>query len=64
MDHLLIICLIKSSASIWVNTYSDLHPMVPFGGFGVSAIGRELGEEALREYIEIKSVRIRIDPTV
>ena len=50
------------SGSVWVNTYSDLHPMVPFGGFKSSGIGREMGEESFKEYTEVRSVRVKLYP--
>jgi aldehyde dehydrogenase (NAD+) len=50
------------SGTIWVNTYNDFHHMVPFGGFGQSGIGRELGAEALNSYTQIKSIRIALKP--
>ncbi|RCK67598.1 Aldehyde dehydrogenase 5, mitochondrial [Candida viswanathii] len=48
------------SGTVWVNTYNDLHPMVPFGGFGASGIGREMGAEVMKEYTEVKAVRIKL----
>ncbi|ODV65412.1 aldehyde dehydrogenase [Hyphopichia burtonii NRRL Y-1933] len=48
------------AGTVWVNTYNDYHPMVPFGGFKQSGIGRELGEEVLHNYTEIKSVRAAV----
>lgn len=46
------------SGTVWVNTYNDFNPMVPFGGYSQSGIGREMGEEALDNYTQVKAVRI------
>lgn len=46
------------AGSVWVNTYNALHHNVPFGGYGESGIGRELGKFALENFTEIKAVRI------
>lgn len=35
---------------------------LPFGGYGQSGIGRELGEAALANYTQSKSVAIRMGP--
>ncbi|KAI8920346.1 aldehyde dehydrogenase domain-containing protein [Powellomyces hirtus] len=35
---------------VWVNTYNITPPQMPFGGYKMSGIGRELGEYGLREY--------------
>ncbi|RLV96008.1 Aldehyde dehydrogenase 5 mitochondrial [Spathaspora sp. JA1] len=48
------------AGTVWVNTYNDFNPMVPFGGYGSSGIGREMGEEVLHEYTQIKAVRAAI----
>lgn len=37
-----------------------LHHALPFGGFKESGIGRELGEAALANYTQNKSVAIRL----
>ncbi len=42
--------------TVWVNTYGAVAPAAPFGGFKQSGWGREMGEEALRLYSEIKTV--------
>ncbi|ONH67019.1 Aldehyde dehydrogenase 5, mitochondrial [Cyberlindnera fabianii] len=47
-----------NAGTIWVNTYNDFHQMVPFGGFGQSGIGREMGADALDNYTQVKAVRI------
>lgn len=43
---------------VWVNTYRVISPMVPFGGYGQSGLGREAGAEALLDYTRTKSVWI------
>lgn len=48
------------AGTIWVNTYNDFHPMVPFGGFGASGMGREMGAEVLENYTQVKAVRMAI----
>lgn len=48
------------AGTVWVNAYNLLHPALPFGGYGESGIGRELGEAALANYTESKSVAIRL----
>ncbi|KAI5964812.1 ALD5 [Candida pseudojiufengensis] len=50
-----------NAGTIWVNTYNDFHPMVPFGGFHSSGIGREMGEEVFNEYTQTKAVRIKLN---
>lgn len=44
------------AGTVWVNTYAIFHPTVPFGGFGSSGMGRELGAAAVSHYTEMKSV--------
>ncbi|KAH3809559.1 hypothetical protein DPMN_137932 [Dreissena polymorpha] len=46
------------AGSVWVNCYDVVKSQTPFGGFKKSGQGRELGEYALREYTEIKTVTI------
>ncbi|TIT18316.1 MAG: aldehyde dehydrogenase family protein, partial [Mesorhizobium sp.] len=42
------------------NTYRAVSPLVPFGGYGQSGLGREGGLDAIRDYTRSKSVWIRI----
>ncbi|ODV83778.1 hypothetical protein CANARDRAFT_9340 [[Candida] arabinofermentans NRRL YB-2248] len=49
------------AGSVWVNTYNDFHPSVPFGGYKQSGIGREMGSQALENYTQWKAVRIKLD---
>lgn len=44
---------------VWVNTYRAVSPIVPFGGYGQSGLGREGGAESIRDYTRTKSVWIR-----
>jgi len=43
---------------VWVNTYRAVSYMAPFGGYKRSGIGRENGMEAIREYMQTKTVWI------
>jgi acyl-CoA reductase-like NAD-dependent aldehyde dehydrogenase len=44
------------TGTVWLNTYRVVHFAVPFGGFKLSGYGRELGDDALDDYSEVKSV--------
>jgi len=48
------------AGTVWVNTYNTLHHQMPFGGYKESGIGRELGEAALDNYTQTKTVSIRL----
>lgn len=48
------------AGTVWVNTYNTLHWQLPFGGFSESGLGRELGEAALDNYTQLKTVSIRL----
>ncbi|KAH7114207.1 aldehyde dehydrogenase [Dendryphion nanum] len=48
------------AGTVWVNTYNTLHWQLPFGGYKESGIGRELGEAALDNYTQTKTVSIRL----
>ena len=43
---------------MWVNTYRAVSYTTPFGGYKRSGLGRELGQEAIGEYLQTKSVWI------
>lgn len=49
------------AGTVWVNTYNNLAPQVPFGGYKMSGHGRELGEYGLEAYTEVKSVIVKIN---
>ena len=46
------------AGTVWINCYRVTSYMTPFGGFKRSGIGREGGMEAIREYLQTKSVWI------
>ncbi|AKX44594.1 aldehyde dehydrogenase [Thiopseudomonas alkaliphila] len=48
------------SGSVWVNCHSALDPVLPFGGYKLSGLGREMGEEVISAYTEHKSVLIKV----
>ncbi len=48
------------AGTVWINTYRAVSYMSPFGGYKRSGIGRENGMEAIREYLQTKSVWIDI----
>ncbi|QXI27856.1 aldehyde dehydrogenase family protein [Pseudomonas vanderleydeniana] len=48
------------SGSVWVNCHSALDPTLPFGGYKMSGVGREMGAAAIEHYTELKSVLIKL----
>ncbi|MYZ46260.1 aldehyde dehydrogenase [Propylenella binzhouense] len=49
------------AGTVWINNYRSTSYTTPFGGYKDSGIGREGGMEAVREYMEAKSVWISTD---
>jgi acyl-CoA reductase-like NAD-dependent aldehyde dehydrogenase len=48
------------AGTVWINTYGQIDPMSPFGGYKQSGFGRELGKYAIDLYTQIKSVYAKI----
>ncbi len=48
------------AGTVWVNCYDVFDAAAPFGGFKRSGIGRELGEYALQNYTEVKTVTMKM----
>ncbi len=48
------------TGTVWINAYRVVGPDVPFGGFGVSGLGRENGIEAVHEYTQTKAIWVEL----
>jgi acyl-CoA reductase-like NAD-dependent aldehyde dehydrogenase len=46
------------TGTMWVNKHLDLRFDVPFGGVKQSGIGREQGDEGIREFVETRIVNV------
>jgi acyl-CoA reductase-like NAD-dependent aldehyde dehydrogenase len=46
------------AGTVWVNTYMQVDPISPFGGYKQSGIGRELGVHSLDAYTQMKSIYV------
>lgn len=51
------------AGTVWTNTWMDGFPEVTFGGVKQSGLGREIGRQGLDEFMEIKSLVMRIGRT-
>ncbi|MGF1632475.1 MAG: aldehyde dehydrogenase family protein [Phycisphaerae bacterium] len=47
------------AGTIWMNTFLEGTPELPFGGYAQSGLGRELGRYAAEEYTETKTLYLR-----
>ena len=48
------------AGTVWINCFDVFDTAAPFGGFKQSGMGRELGEYALRNYTEVKTVTMAV----
>jgi aldehyde dehydrogenase (NAD+) len=46
------------AGTVWINTYRAVSYLSPFGGYKRSGLGRESGQEMIKEYLQTKSVWI------
>lgn len=46
------------AGTVWINTYRAVSFMAPFGGYKDSGLGRENGIDAIKEYLQVKTVWI------
>ncbi|ETN72321.1 betaine-aldehyde dehydrogenase family protein [Necator americanus] len=52
------------AGNVYVNTFNDVSPFVPFGGYDDSGFGRENGTAAIEHYTQIKSVFVSTAATL
>jgi len=60
INNALVFAQAVHAGSVWVNCYDAVVPQAPFGGFKQSGSGRELGEDSLKEYLEVKTISIKV----
>jgi aldehyde dehydrogenase (NAD+) len=48
------------AGTVWINAYRVVGPDVPFGGFGLSGLGRENGIDAVHEYTQTKAIWVEL----
>lgn len=48
------------AGTVWINSSNDEEISVPFGGFKMSGIGRELGRNGVDSYLQTKAVHVNI----
>lgn len=48
------------AGTVWTNTWMDGFAEMPFGGVKESGQGRELGRYGLEEYLEVKTIQLRV----
>lgn len=51
------------AGTVWTNTWMDGFPELTFGGFKQSGSGREIGRYGLEEFLEIKTLCMRVGRT-
>lgn len=44
------------AGTVWINTYRAVSALAPFGGFGSSGMGKELGQQAVHDFLRQKVV--------
>ena len=48
------------AGTVWVNGHNMLDANIPFGGYKLSGVGRDMGKQSLDSYLETKSVVIAL----
>lgn len=51
------------AGTVWINKYHSVDNQLPWGGYKQSGIGRDLGAQALNEYMEVKVVQMNLQPS-
>ncbi|HSV82110.1 MAG TPA: aldehyde dehydrogenase family protein [Ramlibacter sp.] len=47
------------SGRVWINAFGDADPVMPFGGYKQSGLGREFGAESIEAYTQTKAVLVK-----
>ncbi|KAM4743672.1 retinaldehyde dehydrogenase 3 [Anableps anableps] len=64
MDRALSVSGAMETGTVWINCYNAMHVQAPFGGYKMLGHGRELGEYALAEHSEVKTVTFKMNETM
>jgi acyl-CoA reductase-like NAD-dependent aldehyde dehydrogenase len=51
------------AGTVWINAYRTMSFSVPYGGYKMSGLGRENGLEAIKEYVQAKSIWVELTGT-
>ncbi len=62
VDTALAVARSVRAGTIWVNTWMNGYPELPFGGMRSSGIGRELGRQAIDAFTETKTIQLHMGP--
>jgi acyl-CoA reductase-like NAD-dependent aldehyde dehydrogenase len=46
------------AGTVWINKHAELDPAIPFGGAKQSGLGRELGQDGLEEFTQLKIINM------
>ncbi len=57
-NHAMKVARQLETGTVWINEYHLLNPGMPFGGYKESGLSREMGEEGLKSYLEVKHMWI------
>ena len=60
MDTAMTVCQALQVGNVYVNCYNVGRAQTPFGGYKASGFGREMGEYGVQEYVEVKTVTIKL----
>ncbi|OMH29436.1 aldehyde dehydrogenase family protein [Motiliproteus sp. MSK22-1] len=50
------------AGTVWINTWMNGYPELPFGGYKESGQGRELGRFGIEEFTELKTIQMHMGP--
>jgi betaine-aldehyde dehydrogenase len=62
LDTAMAVSSALESGFVYVNTYLETVPQLPFGGSKSSGLGRENGPDGLLEFMQAKSTFVRLRP--